>query len=187
MTLIIVYSLTLGSDAQRVDELHQLSGLLRGRGTFPVERSVRIHRHGVPSLHALVSPRRHARRDDQVAFLREILRPRVQETNSTLHPAGLVAVHAAGDEHRWFIHAPPFGLDGEERVTVGVGVVVRQRTVTHDFESFLQGLELGENLGGVRSLRGLDTLAPLLALGVSPCVKVDSTNADDTVEDVLYI
>ena len=107
--------------AQRRDQPHERRRLLAPgcpRGTNGSGST----RERVPAMDALVGPRADARRDQQVDATRVVGRVPLDELQRAVHAAGLVAVHAAGDQHDGQFVAPVAALDREQRIAVGAVV-----------------------------------------------------------------
>ena len=83
-----------------------------------------------------------------------------------MYPARLVAVRAASHEQRGFIFwIPTSSLHHKEWVALGIE---RERTVLRDIVHALQGFQLCQNLGIVRSFHNSSALEPLGTLGIPP-------------------
>ena len=97
--------------------------------------------------------------------LRVLEREIAQEQQSTMHAAGLVAVHAAGDDDTGLSIVPGLSLDAEERVSLGVH---GQRAVLHNVERRLKRWQLSDDVVGIGATRLSDVKQPRTAFGGAP-------------------
>ncbi|KAG1172668.1 hypothetical protein G6F35_016839 [Rhizopus arrhizus] len=135
-------------------QVHQQARLALGhpahqRGGFldlaaVTEAAVRVDGIRVPALDALVAPRTDARRHDQVQPAQVTLGLLFQELQGAMHDAGLVAMHAAGDQRGRQCRVPVMVDHREQRIVVRG--VVQLAVLDHIEDAVIQALEGGHHI-----------------------------------------
>ncbi|EMF61044.1 Hypothetical protein EPM1_1849 [Stenotrophomonas maltophilia EPM1] len=128
------------------------------------EAAVGIDGIRVPALDAFVAPRADARCHDQVQPAQVTLSLLFQELQGAMHAAGLVAMHATGDQCGRQRRVPVVVDHGEQRVMVRRIV---QLAVLDHIEAVVQALERCHNVIVVAAL-ALLAGPPLCAFRVAP-------------------
>ena len=115
-------------------------------------------------MNAFVRPRTDARHDEQVDATGVVRRVSLDELQRAMHAAGLVAMHATGDEHAWEVVAPIAAAQREQ--WIGIRRVV-ETTVLDDVEAPAQAVDRAKHVGGVAALAGLPR-KPRRTFGIAP-------------------
>jgi len=141
---------------------HQRGGLLDQAAV--TEAAVRVDRIRVPALDALVAPGTDARRHDQVHPAQVALGPFFEELQGAMHAAGLIPMHAAGDQGGRQRRVPDVVDHGKQRVVVR-GIV--ELAVLDHVETVVQALQGGHHIIVVAALALLGG-PPLCAFSIAP-------------------
>lgn len=141
---------------------HQRGGFLDLAAV--TEAAVGVDGIRIPALDTLVAPRADARRHDQVQPAQVTLGLLFQELQGTVDAAGLVAMHATGDQRGRQCRVPVVVDHGKQRVMVRRIV---QLAVLDHIEAVVQALKGGHHVVVIAAL-ALLAGPPLCAFRVAP-------------------
>ena len=144
------------------DQAHQRCRFL-GR-TVLAKGTVRIDCLRVPAMDALVGPRAHTRRDEQVDPARIARRVLLGKLQGAMHTTGLVTMHSAGHQHAGQGIVPIAAAQRQQRVAIGRIV---QLAVLDHIETRPQPLDHAQHLVRITALAAL-ARTPQCALRLAP-------------------
>src|SRR5207342_1730264 len=118
----------------------------------------------VPAMDVLVGPRADARNDHQVDLARMVGAVALEELQGTVHAAGLITVHATGDEDGRQRVVPVARTHDDQRIGIG-GVV--EAAVFGDVETLAQAIDPREHVVGIAAMAHLAG-QPGVLFGIAP-------------------
>eukprot|EP00760_Papus_ankaliazontas_P005236 PhM_4_TR12457/c0_g1_i2/m.26484 len=158
-----------------LDELHDAGHgerRLLAAGLVEHEAAVGVDGLGVPPVDRLVAPRADAGQHEHVDPLGVLGELLLDEHERAVDAAGLVAMHAAGDNDQWTGDAPVLALDGVQWVLRHAELAVVERAVLEDV-TVAEAHETADDIVEVVTL--LDLLgAPLRELPLRPGLTGDT-------------